>query len=166
MTNSYDSTCVLGGSWGANQTAQAVVHVVTSGATQPAKVEIRLHTTIATHSITGYEINCSVKSGDPYLQIVRWNGPLGSFTLLGSRAIGCADGDIFKAASLGSTISAYKNGVLILSVSDSTYAGGSPGMGFYKNGSDFGFSSFTATAEPAPRSDDLLNTRATPGKRE
>jgi Putative Ig domain len=177
-TNGNDSTCVVGGSWGANQTAQAVVHVVASEATQSdvtqsEEVELRLHTTITAHSIAGYAIDCSVKSSNPYMKIVRWNGPLGRSTPLGSRAIGCADGDVFKAANLGSTINVYKNGVLLLSVSDSTYSGGSPGFGFYRNGgsnstnADFGLSSFTATdGSTVSPPDAPTNIKAAPGRQE
>lgn len=146
-----DSTCVVSGSWGPNQTAQGTVHIVASDSTTFEEVEVRLRTTITAHSITGYEINCSVKPGNPYMQIVRWNGPLGSFTLLDARTVGCANGDVFKATIVGTTITAYKNGTQIFQVTDSTYASGMPGMGFYiESGSsstnaDFGFSSFTAT---------------------
>jgi hypothetical protein len=87
------------------------------------------------------------------VQIVRWNGPLGSWTLLDARggaSYGIRTGDVVKATAIGNVITAYINGVAVLQVTDSTYPGGSPGMGFYlqnatgKN-SDYGFTSFTAT---------------------
>lgn len=149
--NYDDSTCVLTGSWGPDQTAQATVRVVSSDTTQFEEVEVRLHTTISAHSITGYEINCSVKPGNPYMQIVRWNGVLGSFTMLNGTGVGCVNGDVLKGANVGGVITAYKNGVAMFSVTDSTYTGGAPGMGFYIQGgssstnSDFGFSSFSAS---------------------
>jgi hypothetical protein len=145
-----DSACTLTGSWGPNQTAQGTVHIPASDATQFEEVEVHLRTTIAAHKITGYEINCSVKTNNKYLQIVRWNGALGAFTLLNSTGIGCVDGDILKATISGSTITAYKNGVQVLQATDSTYTNGAPGMGFYiESGSsitnsDFGFSAFNA----------------------
>jgi len=155
--NYDDSTCVLGGTWGADQTVQATVHIGAADSTQFEEVELRVHTTITANSITGYEINCSVKPGNPYIQIVRWNGPLGNFMLIDSRSVGCANGDVLKATIVGSTITAYKNGTQILQVTDSVYGGGAPGMGFYiQNGSastnsDFGFSNFTATdGQPPP----------------
>jgi hypothetical protein len=150
-TNFDDSTCLLTGTWGADQQAQATVGIATSDATQFEEVELRLRSTITPNSSTGYEINCSVKSGNPYMQIVRWNGGLGNFTLLDSRAIGCSNGDILKATVRGNTITEFKNGSAIFSVNDSTYSSGSPGMGFYiQNGAsstnaDFGFSSFSST---------------------
>ncbi len=146
-----DSTCVLSGAWGPNQTAQATVRVVASDSTQFEEVEVRLRTTITGHSITGYEINCSVKPGNPYMQIVRWNGSLGSWTQLDGRGVGCVNGDVLKGTISGSTISAYKNDVLIFSATDSVYTGGSPGIGFFiQNGgastnANFGISSFYAT---------------------
>ncbi len=149
-----DSVCVLTGAWGSNQSAQMTIKVNSTSGAQYDEVEIHLNTAIVSNSVTGYEINCSVVSGDPYMQIVRWNGALGSFKLLASKATGCTNGDVFGAARSGNTITAYKNGVAIFSTTDSTYLAGAPGMGFYiqnLNGSastadaGFGASAFSAT---------------------
>ena len=97
---------------------------------------------------------CS-KTKNAYTEIVRWNGPLGDFTYL-SRATGpqsgVANGDVVKATIVGDVITAYINGVQVLRATDNTYTSGSPGMGFYLQGTtgvngDFGFTSFTATDE-------------------
>jgi hypothetical protein len=87
---------------------------------------------------------------------VRWNGPLADFTtLLGLQGItyGVKTGDIFKATIVGNTITIYINGVVKGQVTDSTFASGNPGIGMYiqspstcgSGGSNFGFSSFTAS---------------------
>ena len=143
-----DSTCVVNGSWGPVQTATGTIHVTTQTAYQ--EVELRLHTTITPHSITGYEINLSVGS-NRYAQVVRWNGPLNDFTYLDSRSTGAInDGDVLKATIDGSgVITVYINDVQQFQVADTTFTTGNPGMGFYSAGgtnSNFGFSSFTATA--------------------
>jgi hypothetical protein len=116
------------------------------------EVELRLRTTITAHSITGYEINCSVStnSNNFYLQIVRWNGPLNSWTGLNSAAVHAVNGDVLKATISGSTITAYLNGKQMVQVTDNTYTSGSPGMGFFLQGAsglnaNYGFSNFTAT---------------------
>ena len=148
-----DTTCVMAGTWKATQQAQGTVRVVTSDSATFEEVEIRLRTTISAHSITGYEFNCSVKSGSQYMQIVRWNGALGDFTILkGDSLNGCADGDVIKATISGATITAYKNGTQMLQYTDpSPWNSGTPGLGLYVHGgaiadnSDFGFSSFTAS---------------------
>ncbi len=146
-----DSTAILAGTWGANQMAQAQIHVVSQDSNIFEEVEIRLRTSISAHSITGYEINCSVVPSNPYNQIVRWNGPLGSFTQLNGGSTGCADGDVLEATIVGNTITSYKNGVQLLQWTESTFSSGSPGMGFYIQGgsasqeSDYGFSNFTAS---------------------
>ncbi len=151
-----DSTAILAGTWGANQMAQAQIHVVSQGSNIFEEVEIRLRTSISAHSITGYEINCSVVPSNPYNQIVRWNGPLGSFTQLNGGSTGCADGDVLEATIVGNTITSYKNGVQLLQWTDSTFSSGSPGMGFYIQGgstsqeSDYGFSNFTASDGGTP----------------
>ncbi len=114
------------------------------------EVEVRLRTTISSHRITGYEVNCSVKPNNPYVQIVRWNGALGDFTELDGRGVGCSNGDVLKGTISGNTITVYINNVQIFQVVDSTFSSGNPGMGYYISGSagdqsHYGFSSFTAT---------------------
>jgi hypothetical protein len=150
-----DSTALLTGAWGPDQMAQATVHAVNPQDDKIyEEVELRLRSTLSPHKATGYEIciRCS-KSAKAYTQIVRWNGPLGSFTYLdtanGSR-YGVANGDVVKATIIGSVITVYINKVQVLQATDSTYKNGSPGMGFYLEGAsgvnrDYGFASFTAT---------------------
>lgn len=155
-TGNYDDTiCALTGTWGPNQSAQITIKINGANTAQFEEAEVHLNTTITANSATGYEINCSVVPGDPYLQIVRWNGALGSFTLLNSQAIGCQSGDILSATRSGNTITAYKNGQAQFSVTDSTYTGGAPGMGFYiqtiqsgtaaQASAEFGASAFSAS---------------------
>ena len=162
-TTEYDdSIASLAGAWGSNQTVQATVRVVASDSASFEEVELHLHRSIAAHSATGYEINFSVKPGNRYVQIVRWNGAYNNWTeLKGTSAYYAKDGDVVKATIVGTTITVYINGTSVLSVSDSTYSNGSPGMGFYlqngtsANSSNFGFSSFSATdgiSKPTPPS--------------
>jgi hypothetical protein len=153
-----DSTAVLTGRWGGNQTVQATLSVPNPSGTAGVfeEVELRVRTTIAAHSITGYEINCSVNTNDPYLQVVKWNGPLADFTYLDARSTGCANGDVLKATVTGagsSTIAVYKNGKQILTVVDSNgpFTSGSPGIGFFLQGATglnagYGFREFRAVA--------------------
>jgi putative lipoic acid-binding regulatory protein len=150
-----DSTCLLTGTWGPNQTAQTTVKIKSSSTSTYEEVEVRVHSTMTAKSSTGYEISCSVIPSDPYYQIVRWNGALGDFTMLAfSSTVGCADGDVLKATISGSTITAYKNGTAILTANDATYASGQPGMGFFILGvtgtyaaanAEFGSSNYSAT---------------------
>jgi hypothetical protein len=162
-TTEYDdSIASLAGAWGSNQTVQATVRVVASDSASFEEVELHLHRSIAAHNATGYEINFSVKPGNRYVQIVRWNGAYNNWTeLKGTSAYYAKDGDVVKATIVGTTITVYINGTSVLSVSDSTYSNGSPGMGFYlqngtsANSSNFGFSSFSATdgiSKPTPPS--------------
>jgi hypothetical protein len=152
-----DPTAVLTGTWGPDQEAEARIRVEKPLSGCCREVELRLRTTIAPHSITGYEILCSVATTDPYLTIVRWNGPLNDFTYLGKAKIGCADGDVLKATVLGDTITVYWNSVDVLETKDRQFpSGGSPGIGFWDTTNSiwrkmgfvgwqaFGFSSFSA----------------------
>lgn len=155
LVNYDDSLCVLTGTWGQNQSAQIKIQINNSPTVQFQEAEVHLNTTISSGRITGYEINCSIVAGQHYLQIVRWNGGFGEFTELNGNGIGCANGDVLGATRSGSQITAYKNGVAVFSVNDSTYLGGSPGMGFYiqtiqtgtaaQANQEFGASAFSAS---------------------
>ena len=144
-----DSTAVVQGlSWGNNQTAMAVVHMVGSPA---AEIELRLRTTIngsPTNTITGYEFNFS----PGYTQIISWLGGLNSYSILiTNSSITLHDGDVVKAVVNGSTLTAYINGVQVNQVTDTQWATGSPGVGFFNAGggdptqTDLSFTSFYAT---------------------
>jgi len=158
--NGYDdATAVLSGRWGPDQTAEATVYSVNQNDSIFEEVELRLRVTIAPHSITGYEILFSARSSNnAYAQIVRWNGPLGSWTLLsalGGPQYGIKTGDVVRATIVGNLITAYINGVQVLQVTDSTYTSGSPGIGFFLQNAtgvnaDYGFTSFTATSNLPP----------------
>jgi hypothetical protein len=149
-----DSTAVLAGGWSPNQMVEATVHTANQhGDPVFEEVELRLRTTISSHRITGYEVNFRCTSdGSQYVQIVRWDGPLGRFTYVGATpGPGLHDGDSVKAAISGSEITVYINGTQVLQGSDSAFATGSPGIGFFLQGTtgvnrDFGFTSVTATS--------------------
>lgn len=153
--NYSDSTALLTGNWGADQTVQATVHSVNQSDGFFEEVELRLRSVLAAHKSTGYEVNfrCS-KTANAYAQIVRWNGALGDFTMLDARGgaqYGVQEGDVVKATVIGNVITAYINDVQVLQVTDNTFSTGSPGMGFYIQGTtgsvdqDFGFTKFSAS---------------------
>jgi hypothetical protein len=151
-----DPTAVLAGTWDSDQQAEGTVAVRRAFSDCCHEVELRLRTTIRPHAITGYEILCSVVIGNPYLEIVRWNGPLNDFTYLGRAKLNCGDGDVLKAIADGNRITVYRNGDKVLESEDDHFSGGSPGIGFYdttrriwaKLGlgtwQDFGFVKFSA----------------------
>src|SRR5215831_17743927 len=148
--NYADPTALLTGSWGPTQTVQAVVYILAADSSTFEEVELRLRSSLSAHSCTGYEVIFSVKPDRPYCQIVRWNGPLGDFSLLNARRVGVVNGDVVKATAVGSTITSYINNTAIFSVNDTTYPSGNPGMGFYLYGGlgsplNSGFSSYTAS---------------------
>ncbi len=151
-----DSTALLQNSpWGNDQSAQATVFVDQTIDGCGQEVELRLRSTIAAHSNTGYEILYGLSG---YMAIVRWDGALGNFTIL-SNPVGPQfapqTGDVVKATIVGNTITAYKNGQQVSQVTDSTYSAGSPGIGFNLTSdggpgcpgtnANYGFSSFAAS---------------------
>jgi hypothetical protein len=155
-----DATAVLQSmTWAPDQKVTAVVSAPGAFLDNCSQeVELRLRTVISAHNIAGYEIDYAY-STDPtvgYMQIVRWNGPMGNFDVLQTfngpqYAVG--NGDTVSATIVGGVITAYKNGVQQGQVADSVYSTGSPGMGFNLNNTvsgcsgtnaSYGFSSFTA----------------------
>jgi hypothetical protein len=74
-----------------------------------------------------------------YAQIVRWNGNLGDFTVLGDAGAITAPvtGDIVRATIVGGTITTFINRlagggwVQLAQVTDSTWTTGGPGIGMW-----------------------------------
>jgi hypothetical protein len=152
-----DPTAILSGTWNPNQAVEATVYTVNQkGGNIYEEVEIRLRSAIVSHRITGYEImfRCN-HDGTQYVNLARWNGPFLDFTPLGGvRGPGLFNGDVVKAQISGNLITAYINGNQVAQWSDSTFSSGSPGIGYYLDGSpnvnaDYGFTRFTVTDAPA-----------------
>jgi hypothetical protein len=154
-----DATALLTGTWGANQqvTATVFTSATVSDACYP-EVELRLRSTISARVNRGYEVSFKVsQSGSAYLIIVRWNGPFADFSYLlntSGAQYGVKNGDVISAKVVGNVITVYKNGVVMGSASDNTYANGAPGMGFNLenapagcSGSNdkYGYTQFSAT---------------------
>ena len=148
-----DSVALLKGSWSPDQTVEAKVFTTNQNAQISEEVELRLRSTLSPHSATGYEVNFRcLKTKDAYSEIVRWNGPLDSFTYLQQlkgAQYGVADGDVVKATIAGNVITTFINGVQVGRATDGMWATGQPGMGFFLKGPaglnrDYGFTSFAA----------------------
>ena len=155
-----DGTALLSGIWGSDQAAKATVFVGTTYASDYPEVELRLRSSLTAHNCSGYEIAFSVAGKTPkaYLMLVRWNGPVGDYTVL-KQPFGpqyaVSNGDVVKATIIGNTITAYINGMQMAQATDSVYKAGSPGIGFNFDwveqgapkgtNSSYGFTNFTAT---------------------
>jgi hypothetical protein len=157
ITGYDDSTALLAGNWGSDQTAQATVHAVNPQSNDSiwTEVEIRLRSSISTNPnrCTGYEVCCELAPHN-FIAIVSWNGALGDWTTIGYVPGGGTihDGDVIKASITGNVITVWVNGVNLGQVTDSgnRWTSGKPGMGFYLQGTtginhDYGFTSFMAT---------------------
>jgi hypothetical protein len=151
-----DSVALVSGNWGPDQMAQATVHSVNQSLDYFEEVELWLRGNITADSVTGYEINFRA-TGDfnaGYMQIVRWNGPLGNYSYvnyMGNGVNGVKSGDIVKASINGNTITVWVNNIQVGQATDNAIASGKPGMGFYLQGAnsgvnaDYGFTNFTAS---------------------
>ena len=140
-----------------DQEAWGEVYITKSNPNCYQEVEILLRWTSTAQSTTGYECfaRC-LNDSSSYLQIVRWDGPLGRFTYLFNKSgikYGLKHGDILKASVIGNVITLYINNVELAQVRDSTYSTGNPGIGFFLesrdshgigSNQDYGFTSFTA----------------------
>ena len=150
-----DSAAFLNGTWGPNQSVEAVVE--SKKTVHYPEVSLRLRSDVSAHNCQGYEISYSLKSDDTaYLIMVRWNGGLADFTYLAQlhgKQYSVKTGDVVKATIVGNVITTYKNGVQMGQVKDNTYLTGRPGFGFNEgtNG-DYGITRFTATDAPAAAS--------------
>ena len=145
-----DPTAVLSGRWGPSQAVKATVFSRNPTDDYFQEVEIRLRSSISPHMCNGYEVfwRCS-KSAAAYAEIVRWNGAVADFTSLARRVgpeVGVQHGDVVEATIVGTVIRSYINGVEVMSVTDDTFAEGSPGVGFNffvgNTNVDHGLSSF------------------------
>jgi hypothetical protein len=165
-----DSHAALTGTWAANQSVCATVFIG-SGLSRTSgtyELELNLHQTIASHYSSGYEFNYSLfNNGNQYMQIVRSNGALGTFKVLGG-AVGpppLNNGDVFCASAIGGALKSWlvRGGATIATtqpVTDTTFTGGAPGVGFFNgagtlaDNKNFGFTSFQASemnsTGPAP----------------
>src|SRR3974390_2267469 len=150
-----DSFAHLGG-FPPDQEAWGQARISNPDASCYQELEILLRFTSSHHRATGYECfaRC-LSSADSYVQIVRWDGPLGKFTYLADKRgtnYGLKNGDTLKAAIVGNVITAYINGVEKARAEDATFRSGNPGIGEFlacETGkgiglnSNFGFASFT-----------------------
>ncbi len=146
----YDDSYAYLSGFPADQSASATIVLNTSATdAESREVELLLRWSDSAHSATGYEINLHYLGA--YAQIVRWNGLVGDFAIIGgvTNLPKPKTGDVMKATVVGNVITVFYNGTQIAQATDSTYATGNPGMGFFIRApaanTDFGFSSFTAS---------------------
>jgi hypothetical protein len=129
-----DPTAVLLGRWGRNQHATATVFSRNQTPRFYQEVEIRLRSSIAPHSCTGYEVfwRC-LRAGGAYVWIARWNGAVTDWTTLARKEgaeYGVEDGDVIEASIEGNVIRGFRNGIEVVSAADDTFDAGAPGIGF------------------------------------
>lgn len=151
-SGAYDDSYAYLSGFPPDQAGSAVIHLASPNPAATHGVEILLRWSDSAHNARGYE--CNLAWNGAYAEIVRWNGPLGNFTYLdrSSAPSGVRQGDTFSAKIVGNTITSYLNGVQIATATDSTYADGNPGMGFWRGSGapvtlgDYGFESYSATS--------------------
>jgi hypothetical protein len=150
--NTYDDSYAYLSGFGSNQQGEAVVYVSPNLVGDPHEIELLLRWADSAQIARGYECLFNHLGG---VQIVRWNGPFGNFTVLsgqGRRNLGrrLVSGDVLKGTVIGNTITAYINGVEMYRATDSMWTTGQPGIGFFKRtaglNTDLAITSYTATS--------------------
>jgi len=147
----YDDSYAYLSGFPPDQSASGVIYLNPNTDSANREVELLLRWSDSAHGATGYE--CLIQHQGQYAAIVRWNGPLGDFTVIGRAAASATPhpktGDVFTATIVGNVITAYLNGVPFMQATDSTHATGNPGIGFFirapASNTDFGFTGFSAT---------------------
>jgi hypothetical protein len=145
-SNVGDALAVLTGSWGADQTASAVV--ASLPATSDGYEEIELHLRVDPTTGHGYEITWGYNHN--YILIVTWNaGPYVELVNQSDPSYAISPGDTIKASIHGSVITMYINGKHIYTYTDTgnTFTSGNPGFGFNEGAAgNYGISSFSASS--------------------
>jgi hypothetical protein len=151
--NDYDDSYSLLSGFTADQTAEAVVYVSPNLATSVLhEVELLLRFTDDANGARGYEC---LFAHHGLIQLVRWNGAKGDFTVLtlnGPSHLGrsFSSGDVVKATIADDRIDIYVNNNLMGTASDSAFASGQPGISFFTrpggNSANFGLDSFNASS--------------------
>lgn len=168
-----DPTAILTGTFSADQECEGVIQGVdTQGASCGAEVELRLRSVVSANVNRGYELLYSTRTTSTYMQLVRWDGPVGegNFEVLATWNLPTipapANGYKVKYRCTGEdptthTVWVYDNDAEdnllftdTFSETVSVWTDGNPGMGFWI-GSDclgtlddehlFGFTSFSAS---------------------
>ena len=148
--NGYADNIVHLSGYPANNYIEGVVH--RASGYNPAtvhEIELLCRFLITANNARGYELLIDTAGSS---QIVRWNGAEGNFTVLNTTVGGLgtiSDGDVIRVEVIGSTITAFKNGVQGLQATDSTWTTGNPGIGMFTRGGDsvlpnFGWKSISA----------------------
>jgi hypothetical protein len=149
--NTFDDSYAYLSGFGPNQQGEAVIHVSPALVGDPHEVEILLRWADSAEIARGYECLFNHRGG---VQIVRWNGPFGNYSVLsgrGRRSLGreLVSGDVVTGKVIGNTIAAYINGIEMYQATDSVWTSGQPGIGFFKRtagqNSDLAITSYTAT---------------------
>ena len=133
--NGYDDSYALLSGFGPDQRAEAVVHRSPElAANITHEVQLLLRFSDGASYARGYECLFAYFGG---VQIIRWNGALGDFTVLeilrGAERLEreLQSGDRIRASIRGTVISVYINDELMAEAEDATFTSGQPGIAFF-----------------------------------
>ena len=174
-SNKFDDSYAHLSGFPPDQEAWGKVRIAKPDPSCHQEVEILLRWSSSPHLTTGYECFARCLNTEAsYVQVVRWEGPLGKFTYLADMRgtnYGLKDGDVLKASIVGNLIRVYVNGVQKAQVTDDTYKTGNPGIGEFLacdadhgfgSNADYGFSSFTARGLVPARGGEKASPAARP----
>jgi len=152
-TEIYDDAYSYLGCWTGGDDYEVIATAFATGSAGEAEILLRVTDTAST--VQAYEFLYNTGGG---WQFVRWNGPLGDFTVIdgGSTPSG-GDGTQTRATIVGSTVNLYWRATAqdawehLATIDEPTYPTGKPGMSFYvhatsQNIDQVGFADWAVTA--------------------
>lgn len=143
-----DSYAYLTTPMGPDQTVEAILEVSTAAfdRSQTHEALLMLRMSDDAGNARGYECQFSFAGG---WSLMKWTGPLGGFAYVPLNFTGwwgqdLKTGDVLKCSIIGSTITGYINGVMMIRGVDSSFTTGQPGIGFFvRPGGDVRHLTFT-----------------------
>jgi hypothetical protein len=154
--NAYDDSYALLSGFGADQQAEGVIERSDDLVRDIThEVQLLLRFSDGPGTARGYECLFAYFGG---VQIVRWNGAMGDYTVLpvgagkGRLDRELRSGDRIRASITGSRIQLYINDELMAETEDSKFVAGQPGIGFFTrpggNSAHFALSSYAVSSTP------------------
>jgi len=153
-TDNYDDAYAILSGFPPNVQAEATIYKASPG----HEVELLFRAAHTSNSVRGYEVLINVNGGG--IDIVRWNGPLGSFTPLPIRTYASSPvlvtGDKIRGRIVGNFIQVWwiplSTGIprLLMDATDNTWTDGQPGIAMYAHSptvlTDYGFSDYSVVS--------------------
>jgi hypothetical protein len=129
-STSGDSLMTISTALPNDQWCEVVLTTITGSGARAPRCILRAN---APGTLNGYEFTALITAGTQKSRIMRWaNGQATAGDILTNEtSTTWVSGDVLRAEARGQALTLYRNGTLLLSVTDSTYSGGRGGIIVY-----------------------------------